>query len=348
MTPPPGRAAAQPDGPTHPTPQLEPLPDFLERRQLEVLDVVPGAVPAGRRLLVGRSEKQRHVLSIAVADTGAASVVLDHEEAVLSGLRSRLDPDLARTVPRVVQRVQASPTSIGLVVTAPQDKEPVVPEPRRPMRGRQRKDAPVVLDAVGSWLDQLWQQTAEGEPAPAAVGAAGARWLVDLYPPISRTAVGLDDLLRAQRSMGSQVVRRTVVHGCLCPRHVRISQGRVMAVEDWGLGSLSSDPLIDLGGFAVRYAGNRLGDALAGRSTFGKAVRGFVSTGLDRVGVPPRMWRDLLMLAQLDRAYRAATRGDADPSLLISMLVRVLPEQRHGHGQGHGHQTGHGEETRTS
>jgi hypothetical protein len=62
------------------------------------------------------------------------------------------------------------------------------------------------------------------------------------------------------------------------------------------------------------------------------------------------MWRDLLMLAQLDRAYRAATRGDADPSLLISMLVRVLPEQRHGqgHGQGHGHQTGHGEGTRTS
>jgi hypothetical protein len=55
------------------------------------------------------------------------------------------------------------------------------------------------------------------------------------------------------------------------------------------------------------------------------------------------MWRDLLMLAQLDRAYRAATRGDADPSLLISMLVRVLPDQGHGHG----HQTGHGEETRT-
>jgi hypothetical protein len=53
------------------------------------------------------------------------------------------------------------------------------------------------------------------------------------------------------------------------------------------------------------------------------------------------MWRELLMLAQLDRAHRAATRGDADPSLLISMLVRVLPDQRHGH------EPGHGEETRT-
>ena len=96
MTPPPGRAAAQPDGPTHPTPELEPLPAFLERRQLEVLDVVPAAVPAGRRLLVGRSEKQRHILSIAVADTGAASVVLDHEEAVLGRLRS---PSGRRTWP---------------------------------------------------------------------------------------------------------------------------------------------------------------------------------------------------------------------------------------------------------
>lgn len=343
-SPPPGRAAARSDGPTRPTHDLEPLPTFLARRQLQVVDVVPAAVPAGRRLLVGRPERQRHVLSIAVADAGAASVVLDHEEAVLGGLRSRLDAEMVRTVPHVVQRVQASPTAVGLVVTAPQDKDPIVPEPRRPMRGRQRKEpAPVVLEAVGTWLDKLWQQTVEGEPVPAAVGAAGARWLLDLYPPISRTAVGLDDLLRAQRAMGSQLVPRTVVHGCLCPRHVRMSHGRVVAVEDWGLGSLGSDPLIDLGGFAVRYAGNRLGDALAGRSAFGKAVRGFVSTGLDRVGVPTRMWRDLLMLAQLDRAYRAATRGDADPSLLISMLVRVLPDQGHGHG----HQTGHGEETRT-
>ncbi len=110
------------------------------------------------------------------------------------------------------------------------------------------------------------------------------------------------------------------------PGTSRSSHGRVVAVEDWGLGSLGSDPLIDLGGFAVRFAGNRLEDALGGRSAFGKAVRRFVTTGLDRAGLPPRMWRELLMLAQLDRAHRAATRGDADPSLLISMLVRVLPE----------------------
>jgi hypothetical protein len=342
--PPPGRAEARPDGPAHPSPDLETLPAFLERRHLEVLDVVPAATPSGRRLLVGQVGAERHAMSIAVAEAGPGSAVLDHEQSVLLGLSAKLDENMARTVPHVLQRVQAGPTSIGLVVTAPHDKQRLAPEPRRAPRTRARKDAPVILDAVGAWLDQLWQQTAMGDPAPAAVGAAGARWLVDLYPPTSRTAVGLDDLLRAQRSLGSQLVQRTAVHGCLCPRHVEVAHGRVVAVEDWGLGSLSSDPLIDLGSYAVRYAGNRLGDALTGRSVFGKAVRGFVSTGLVRAGLPPRMWRDLLMLAQLDRAHRAATRGDADPALLISMLVRVLPDQQQHHGPAHGT----GEETRTS
>ena len=341
MTTPPGGAAARTDGAAHPSPGLEPLPDFLERQQLQVLDVVPAAAPSGRRLLVGSAASERRVMSIAVAEVGPPSAALDREESVLEGLRTRVDADLARTIPRVLQRVQAGPSSIGLVVTTPLDRESVGPEPRRPTHPRLRTDAPLVLDAVGAWLGELWDQTRQGEPAPAAVGAAGARWLVDLYPPISRTAVGLDDLLRAQRSLGSQLVARTAVHGCLCPRHVQVSHGRVVAVEDWGLGSLGSDPLIDLGGFAVRFAGNRLADALAGRSAFGKAVRQFVSTGLDQVGLSPRMWRELLMLAQLDRAHRAATRGDADPSLLISMLVRVLPDQRHGH------EPGHGEETRT-
>jgi len=41
MTTPPGGAAARADGATHPTQGLEPLPDFLERQQLQVLDVVP-------------------------------------------------------------------------------------------------------------------------------------------------------------------------------------------------------------------------------------------------------------------------------------------------------------------
>jgi hypothetical protein len=342
MTTPPGGAAARADGATHPSQGLEPLPDFLERQQLQVLDVVPAAAPSGRRLLVGSATTERRVMSIAIAEIGPPSAALDREQAVLEGLRTRVDANLARTIPRVLQRVQAGPSSIGLAVTSPQDPETaVVPEPRRPSHNRLRKDAPLVLDAVGTWLGQLWEQTRQGEPAPAAVGAAGARWLVDLYPPISRTAVGLDDLLRAQRYLGSQLVPRTAVHGSLCPRHVQISHGRVVAVEDWGLGSLGSDPLIDLGGFAVRYAGTRLEDALGGRSAFGKAVRRFVTTGLESVGLPPRLWRDLLMLAQLDRAHRAATRGDADPSVLIAMLVRVLPDQHHRH------EPGHGEETRT-
>lgn len=342
MTTPPGGSAARADGATHPGQGLEPLTDFLERQQLQVLDVVPAAAPSGRRLLVGSATSERRVMSIAIAEIGPPSAALDREEAVLEGLRTRVDTNLARTIPRVLQRVQAGPGSIGLAVSSPQDREPtVVPEPRRPGHHGHHKEAPPVLDAVGAWLGELWEQTRRGEPAPAAVGAAGARWLVDLYPPISRTAIGLDDLLRAQRYLGSQLVPRTAVHGCLCTQHVQVSHGRVVAVEDWGLGSLGSDPLIDLGGFAVRYAGNRLEDALGGRSAFGKAVRRFVTAGLDRAGLPPRMWRELLMLAQLDRAQRAATRGDADPSLLISMLVRVLPDQRHGH------EPGHGEETRT-
>ena len=38
MTTPPGGAAARADGTTHASQGIEPLPDFLERQQLQVLD----------------------------------------------------------------------------------------------------------------------------------------------------------------------------------------------------------------------------------------------------------------------------------------------------------------------
>ena len=73
MTTPPGGAAARADGPTHPSQGLEPLPDFLERQQLQVLDVVPAAAPSGRRLLVGDATSERRMMSIAVAEMGPPS-----------------------------------------------------------------------------------------------------------------------------------------------------------------------------------------------------------------------------------------------------------------------------------
>ena len=43
---------------------------------------------------------------------------------------------------------------------------------------------------------------------------------------------------RSRSAVADITIARTLTHGCLCPRHVWISDGRVAGVDDWGLGSV--------------------------------------------------------------------------------------------------------------
>jgi hypothetical protein len=108
------------------------------------------------------------------------------------------------------------------------------------------------------------------------------------------------------------------------------SGARVTGVDDWGVASTRSDPLRDLTGFAVHLAGPRLVEVLGGRTSFARALRGFVAAGLERAALPTRLWRESLVLARLDGVPAAAERGEADPTGVVLTLAKTLPQGRRG------------------
>ena len=304
----------------------EPLEGFLARHGLEVVDVLPSAGHSGRRLLLAPLGTTRPTTAVAIADAHDSRRAADNEQNVLLRLRAGAGRELTDTIPRILQRVSTSCSAVGLVVALPK-----APHGHDSVdRGRTgNQSVLLMLKAVDAWLELLASETGGVDVRPVHVGTAGVRWLTNLYPD-SRMGAGLDGIIRAQRLMSVHDVRRSAVHGCLCPRHVSVSGDRMVAVDDWGMATTDGDPLVDLGGFAVRLAGDRLGEVLDGRTTFARTLRSFVTAGLTRLGIPGRLWRELLLLAQVDRAHYAAGRSDADPSLLITNLARDVRVARHG------------------
>lgn len=299
----------------------ESLESFLSQHGLEVRDVIPAAAPDARRLLLGHAGTTRLSHAVAVAATGSLTS-LDREQDVLVQLRAALGTELAATVPRVVERVEVSTASVGLVVTAVRGLHP----PSSP----DTRSTHDLLEAVDDWLARLWRETGTEDVAPVALGLVGAEWLGKQYPEPGPLSSGLAALHQAEDRLRGLEAHRAAVHGCLCPRHVFTSGPRVTGVDDWGLASIRSDPLRDLAGFAVSLAGPRLVEVLGGRTAFARALRDFVAAGLERAALPTRLWRESLVLARLDEVPEAAGRGEADPTGLVLTLARSLPQGRRG------------------
>ena len=85
---------------------------------------------------------------------------------------------------------------------------------------------------------------------------------------------------RSRSALADVTTARTATHGCLCPQHVRFSDGRVVGVDDWGLARFGQgDPLRDVGNWVVTSAGTRIGVVLTGRTRTSRAWRNWSRTG---------------------------------------------------------------------
>ena len=148
--------------------------------------------------------------------------------------------------------------------------------------------------------------------------------IVPLVARWKRGFCGGDNTLRSRcERLADFEVPQTLTHGCLCRRHV-IAAGAVGGVDDWGLGSPAGDPLRDLGRFAVSVADARLPEVLAGRTSFATGIRHFVTSTLGRTPVPRKLWREVLLLTQLELAFEALERGDPHGMARLSRSVRAL------------------------
>lgn len=297
----------------------QPVDEFLASARVVVLDVLRGAAPGTRRLLLGTAEGADASRVIAVADQPASGSAIDAEGRLLGDLAARLSAETLLTVPDMF-----GPVDVGgrraLVVTAVPG---MVPERRR------RPVVPVreMLDAVRAWLVRLWHETA-GPSGPIGLGSDAADTLLARYVGSPQLAPTLGAVHHARQRLGDFEVIRTVTHGCLCPRHVNVADRTVVGVDDWGLGSASAEPLRDLGGFAVRCAGARLPELLAGRTAYAHLLRDFVISGLTPLGLPAACWRDVLLLTHLEHAVGGLERGHLEDMDLLATTVRTLPRQR--------------------
>jgi hypothetical protein len=291
------------------------LDGFLATAGVAILDVTRGAAADTRRLLLGDPEAQTLAYSVAVADHADAAPAIDSEVRMLSELRSRVSPDVLTTLPGIVARVAVGDRP-GVVMTAASGRLP-----------RRRDDAapdPGELAAVGSWLDALWHTTS-GLPGPVDLGRQAADELLARCVGLRRLSPALGAVHHARLRIGRLQCRRTAMHGCLCPRHVQVRDGAVTGVDDWGRAGFGGEPLRDLGSYAVRSAGPRLADAVADRSEATHPLRDFVRAGLTGAGLPADGWRDVLVLAQVERAVDDLEHGRVDEIGRLAAMVDALP-----------------------
>jgi hypothetical protein len=293
---------------------------FLETRRVSVLDFVPGAAWGTRRLLVGDRGTGDARYAAAVSPPSVGSDPTAREEFALTHVRPELSEALRETLPQVVEHVGVFTNFTGLVVTGvPGLRPPGLRPPPPPVRN--------ILTAADAWLTAVQDQTA-GPAIQVDLGAAAIDVLLGRYAGTAQLEPALQLLRSARQRMSEHEITSTLSHGCLCLRHAMFEAGEIVGVDDWGLSSPSGDPLRDVGEFAVRISGSRLPEVLAGASSYASTLRQFSGVALARLGLPRRLWRELLLLAQLELATTALERDDHDGMVLLARAVAAVPRHR--------------------
>jgi hypothetical protein len=188
---------------------------------------------------------------------------------------------------------------------------------------RARSGTRHLLEALPEWLAALWSESRSGV-TPTELGKDAVDAMLAHRDHGRNPQPALESLRKARERLADVEVPRTLTHGCLCQRHVILSDG-APGLDDWGLGNLAGDPLRDLGRFAVNVAGTRLPEVIEGKTSFAATIRHFMSEAMGRhLGVPPQLWREVLVLSQVELALEALGRTDPNTMVRLSRAVRAL------------------------
>lgn len=315
----PSRLRESEDELARPAAAVRDLQQFLQRGNLEVFDVVRGAGPLTRRLVVGDAGTDRptYVVGLA-AETGGGDAV-ESESRHLRELARRLRPRLLATVPTPVGSIEVG-RHVGAVFSAVPGTRVKSPRPRE----TDLRSPGAVLE----WLTMLWEDTAGGT-APVEIGAAASDALTARFSRSLAAAPTLRTLESSRNALAGARTARTMSHGCLCPVHVHIRAGTVVGVDDWSLARFGADPLRDLGGWVVESAGSGLGSVMVARGKVARSLRDMLVRGLTYWGIPATRWRDVLVLCLAESAVSGLARNDASAlQVLTGLSSEAIPDSR--------------------
>jgi len=321
--------------------------EFVEASGLRALVLGTSKVPNAKIIVLLISpDTGRPELAVKVPTTDAATTAVRAETAMLVEL-DRVALDIRTTIPRVVGDVEFHGRT-GVVTTA------VHGTPMSTSYARNRhtaNEARVSADfaAVDRWLVMLQHGTA-AHPAPLEMDAGIGARLAQRFADDDRIDEAVERLGEACGRLRSSVVPRTAVHGDLWISNILLRDGTVSGVVDWEGGEPRGEPVRDLVRFAIAYAlfldrhtkagrcvrghpGLRVGTwgagveyALDGRGWFPDLVRGFLRTGLTRLGADQSQWRDAALAGIAELAALTDDPAFARPILALFCRLARRPE----------------------
>lgn len=290
------------------------LQAFLAHGKLEVYDVRRGAGPGTRRLVVGETGSHQPTYVVSLATEARGGEFVDSEARHLRELGCRLRPRLLATLPAPLGSIEVGRSSGAVLSAVPGTRAEDARPPRNDLRH---------AGALLEWLTMLWEDTS-ARTAPVDVGARATQVLTDRFAGSRAAAPVLRRLEVAREALAGVTTPRTVSHGCLCPRHVRISSGTVVGVDDWGLARFDADPLSDLGGWVVASTGADLAAVLSGKGKAGRSSRDLLVRGLAHWRLPAARWRDVLLLCLAEAAVAGLARQDTSVFHLLTGLRQEI------------------------
>lgn len=278
-----------------------------------------------------------------VPTTDAASRSVEREAARLTDLAGGALGAAGVTVPRVVARLEHLGRPV-LVTTALPGRSMLATY--HAWRHTARR-APVAADfaAAGAWLSGLHRDRASGACRADAALDGVAEAISARFGARDGAAADLAAVQTLRLRLAGVRVPAVVVHGDFWPGNLLVSNGEVSGVIDWEMARLDGPATCDLARFAITYSlyldrhtrpgrqvpghrGLRAGQwgagvdyMMNGTGWYPDLARAFVREGLERLGVPGRCWRDVL-LAEL--AVIAARSDHAEFGWNHLLLFRRL------------------------
>jgi len=302
-------------------------------------------------VLVARPGDTVPKLVAKIATTPAAEAAVEREGRLLVDLRRLGLRPVIDTIPRFVE-MREHRGRLVLVASA----VPGVPLTRGYHSWRHTARPHRVAEdfrVAGEWLTRL-QEASLSAPAPVDLLAGAADRIVARAQAVPHrrepAAEVAARVARLHDRLSALSTPRTVVHGDFWFGNILVDPaqgGMVSGVVDWEQGSPRGEPLRDIGRFAVSYSlyldrhtpvgrpvpghqGLRADHCSAGlryaltrRSWYHDQVRGFLASGLRRLGLPESAWYDLGWAAVADVA---ATVVDDDFAWRHVELLSSLPE----------------------
>ncbi len=283
-----------------------------------------------------------YVAKVPTTDVAARSV--EREAAQLAQVGARPLGPVAATIPQIIATVEHLGRPV-LVMTALPGQSMLAAY--HSWRHTARREA-VAADfaAAGGWLAGLHRATAGTEQASLAELLDGAGESIGRrFGGQPGTEADLAELAGLAGRLAGHRTPASVVHGDFWAGNLMVDRGRGLGVVDWEAGRPAGSPVGDLARFATSYSlyldrhtrpgrrvtghpglradrwGAGVAYAIDGTGWYPDLVRSFVTAGLERLGVPPSCWRDVLLA---DVAASAAAADHDDFARNHLMLFRRL------------------------